>query len=203
MDDTVRIKLEKYIRKCIEKDIKKDDIIQKLKSAGIHKDIIDHLIKKVELENYFIYDENKLVEEKKKIEKAQEEFRKGSSLKVDDVMSFPVQTIEKEKTIKDAITKMAEKNIGSLIVTENSKPVGIISERDLLLKILHQDANPKKLLVKDIMNEPLIFGESGESLIEAETKMKLNSIRRMPILKGGELVGIITSSDIIRIMAFI
>jgi len=114
-----------------------------------------------------------------------------------------VQTIEKSARIKEAITIMSEKNIGSLVVMDKGVPTGIISERDLLVKVLNQDLNYNKLTVESVMNEPLIAAEAGESLIEVETKMKLNSIRRIPVLKNGELVGIITSSDIIRIMAFI
>jgi len=203
MDQIVKSRIENYIRKCKEKKISDDELLKNLEKTGVHQDIINHLIKRIDLENYFIYDENKLIEEKKKIEKAQEEFRKGSSLKVDDVMSFPVQTVEKTEFVKKAVNIMAEKNIGSLVVTEKNKPIGMISERDLLLKVLNRELDYKQIRVEEIMTAPLIFGESGESLIEVETKMKLNSIRRIPILKNGEIVGIITSSDIIRIMAFI
>lgn len=203
MNTLLQTKLKQYIRRCREHLLPEDQIVQRLEKAGVHKDIAQHLLKKVELEEYFIYDEHKLVEEKQKIEKAQEEFRKGSSLKVDDVMSFPVQTIEQDQSIKKAISLMTEKGIGALVVTNEGKPVGMVSERDLLVKVLDKDLEYKKCSVEHIMTEPIIAAEKGESLIEVETKMKLNGIRRIPILESGELVGIITSSDIIRIMAFI
>jgi CBS domain-containing protein len=203
MDAVVRNKIERYIRSCKEKNMPHDAIVKQLEKAGIHKEITAQLLKRIDLENYFIYDENKLVDEKRKIEKAQEEFRKGSSLKVDTVMSFPVQTIDVKEPLKTAITLMVEKSIGALVVTEKGKPLGMVSERDMLTKVLDKELNIKRVTVEEIMNAPLIYIEAGESLIEAETKMKLNGIRRIPILKDGELVGIITSTDIIRIMAFI
>ena len=203
MDEVLRGRIENYIRKCRAQSVTDDQIAANLQKTGVHDDIIKHLLKRVELEDYFIYDEKKLLEEKKKIEKAQEEFRKGSSLRVDEIMSFPVHTIDLNQPIKVAIRIMAEKDIGALIVTENGKPVAMVSERDLLVKVLDKELDYKRSRVQEIMSAPLIYGESGESLIEIETKMKLNKIRRIPILKNGEIAGIITSSDIIRVMAFV
>lgn len=203
MDLKTRIKIEGFIRKSLEQEVPSEEIIKRLEKAGVTQEISEYLLNRVELENFFIYDENRLVQEQKRIEKAQEEFRKGSSLNVTDFMSFPVQTIEENDPLPKAVKLMAEKNIGSLVVLNNEKPIGIMSERDLLKKVLAKDADYRKMLVKDVMTPHVICASIKEKLIEVETKMKVHHIRRIPILDGEKLVGIITATDIIRIMAFI
>ncbi|RLG54891.1 MAG: signal transduction protein, partial [Thermoproteota archaeon] len=73
-----------------------------------------------------------------------------------DVMSKPVVTIEEDKTVVEAAKLMGEKRIGSLIVTREGEPVGILTERDILTKAIACDLDICKLKVKEIMSSPLI-----------------------------------------------
>jgi len=202
MKKEVHHKIELYIRKSISKGIPIEKIIGKLSELGVSQETTKEMLHHLELEKYFLLHTEKLTEEKAKLERIHQELGKGHALMVRDFMSSPIISIEKHQPLSSAIKLMDERDIGSLVITEHQIPVGIITERDLLKKVLAHNLTAQQIAIADIMSSPLITGEVTEKLLEVETKMKLNNIRRMPLLENDKLVGIITSSDIIRIMAF-
>ena len=117
---------------------------------------------------------------------------------VKDVMSPHPISINFEAPISMAARKMKRKNVGSLIVTEKKKPVGIITESDILKKVVAED-KPSNTLVKDIMSSPLIGIDPKTGIEEAIKIMGKKKIRRLPIIENGNLVGMATQKDILNV----
>jgi CBS domain-containing protein len=118
---------------------------------------------------------------------------------VDDIMSRGVVTINPEATMQEAAVVMGEKHIGSLIVKRNRIPLGIITERDLLTKVLACDKSPATEKVEENMASPLITISREAKIKEAAQTMYRNKTR-LVVFENGELVGIVTASDLIRSM---
>ena len=115
-----------------------------------------------------------------------------------DIMIKKVITIERDKNAQDAAKAMAEHEIGSLVVVSEGKPVGIVTERDLVRKVCVKDTVSSKIPLADIMSSPVIFAEP-DMLIETAVQRMFNSkIRRLVILESDKLVGIVTVSDLAK-----
>lgn len=117
-------------------------------------------------------------------------------MKVKDVMSKDVVKIEANKTVLDAARLMSEKGVGCLIVVSSGKAIGIITERDLVSRVLAEPFDPSKVLVSDIMSTPLFTISSDQTLNEAAELMLKFKVRRLPVVDKGVLVGIITATDL-------
>jgi CBS domain-containing protein len=113
-------------------------------------------------------------------------------------MVSPVITVDANTSVEEVCKIMGEKHIGSVIVTESGKPAGIFTERDLLTKILAKDPNLLKGRVKDFMSSPLTVITPDFELREAARIMTQLKIRRLPVVQEGQLLGIVTSADIIK-----
>lgn len=115
-------------------------------------------------------------------------------MKVKDIMKKAV-TLDKDKTIKDAASLMSKKAIGSLIIIDKTKVIGIITERDVM-KYLSKSNNLNEKVEK-ITSKKLISIEPHYSLEDAAEIMSENKIKKLPVIKKGDLLGIITATDII------
>lgn len=120
------------------------------------------------------------------------------SLNVEDVMVEQVITINADATVQDAVIVMNENEIGCLIVVLNGKPVGIITERDMLRRVLAESKDPEKIKVSDVMSAPLILGRPGMELENAVKLMFKTQIKKLPIVNGGRLLGLVTLTDLTR-----
>jgi len=120
------------------------------------------------------------------------------SFKVSDIMTRSVVTIEIGKSVREAVDMMNKKEIGCLVVTKEGDPVGIVTERDVLKKIVVEGRDPEKTRIEEIMSRPLITGSPNMTLEEAAKLLVLRRIKKLPILEKGKLVGIITLFDIVR-----
>jgi len=121
-----------------------------------------------------------------------------SGLLVRDVMSKNVKTVRPNSTINEVVRKMNKFEIGSIIVVDNEKPVGIITERDILRRVLEVTVASEAMKAKEIMSSPIITIGSQATTEEAATLMNSKSIKKLPALENGKLVGIVTSTDIVR-----
>jgi predicted transcriptional regulator len=110
-----------------------------------------------------------------------------------------VITTKRDSTLEEAVKLMNEHEIGCLIVTENDQPVGILTERDLLKRILAKSENLKKTRVEEVMSSPLISVEPTVQIGDVSKLMFEKNIKKMPIIKKGELLGLVTLTDILRI----
>jgi CBS domain-containing protein len=121
------------------------------------------------------------------------------SLQVEDVMVEEVVTTEEDTTVMQAVKIMNKLEIGCLIVVRKGKPAGILTERDLLRRVLAKSKNPKKTLVSEVMTKPLVFGKPHMEVEEAVKLMFKMKIKKLPVVgKNGQLAGLITLTDLVR-----
>jgi len=120
------------------------------------------------------------------------------SLKVEDVMVEDVVTVEADVTVKRAVGLMNKYEIGCLIVTKRGKPIGIVTERDMLARVLAESRNPEKTRVADIMSRPLIIANPEMDLEEAARLMFKMKVKKLPVVSDGKLVGLVTLTDLAR-----
>jgi len=119
---------------------------------------------------------------------------------VKDVMSSPVFTIDEDAAVNEAARLMDEYELGCIIVTsKEGKPLGIITERDLVKRVLAKNARASKLSAKDVMTTPLITIDPDETLSDAARRMSALNVRRLGVMYKGNLAGIISSRDILAI----
>lgn len=121
-----------------------------------------------------------------------------SGLLVRDVMSKNVKTVRPNSTINEVVRKMNKFEIGSIIVTDGEKPVGIITERDILRRVLEVTIASEAMKAKEIMSSPILTIASQATTEEAATLMNSKRIKKIPVLEDGKLIGIVTSTDIVR-----
>ena len=120
------------------------------------------------------------------------------SLNVEDVMVEEVVTVETEATVQEAVDLMNKHEIGCLVVVLKGKPVGIITERDLLKRVLAQSRDPEKIKVPEIMSAPLIVGKPEMKIENAVKLMFKSKIKKLPVVQKGRLVGLVTLTDLTR-----
>ncbi|NWG11777.1 CBS domain-containing protein [Candidatus Bathyarchaeota archaeon] len=126
---------------------------------------------------------------------------RSSKLLVKDVMSSPVITINQDAPANEVAGLMGKHDLGCIIVTsKNAKPLGIITERDLVERVLAKNAKPDTAKAKEVMTAPLITIEAGETISEAARTMSRLNIRRLGVLYKGQLVGLLSSKDILAVM---
>src|SRR3972149_3954511 len=120
---------------------------------------------------------------------------------VKDVMSSPVVTTEEDAASNNVALLMDENNVGCVIVTnKEGKPLGIITERDLVVRVLAKNLKPDAVKAKEIMTSPLVTIEPEATISEAARRMSRLDIRRLGVVYKGNLVGIISSKDILGVM---
>jgi len=120
------------------------------------------------------------------------------SLKVEDIMVRNVMSVKGTMTIENAVKLMNDHRIGSLVVVENGKPAGIVTERDMLTRVLLASKDPKKTKVAKVMSQPLIVGTTQMKLEEAVRLMIKHKIKKLPVTKDGNLVGLMTLTDVLH-----
>jgi len=129
----------------------------------------------------------------------EEEQREDSlPLKVVDVMVREVITVDENSTVKEAVDIMNEFQIGSLIVLEKGKAIGIVTERDFLRRVIGEGKDAKNTRVGEIMTTPLVVVESSTDLEEAVKLMFQRKIKKLAVVDAKKLVGIVTLTDIAR-----
>jgi CBS domain-containing protein len=123
-----------------------------------------------------------------------------TDIKVDDFMTKQLVTADEKQPLGNVVKTMGEQRIGSVIITRKAVPTGIFTERDLLTTIL---ATGKSLstLVGDHSSSPLVTIDEGTSIHKAAVTMKMKHIRRLPIIRGEKLTGIITARDLVEAYA--
>jgi CBS domain-containing protein len=133
-----------------------------------------------------------------RLEEKEDPAENGVSLKVEDVMVKEVITIDDESTAKEAAEVMNKFEIGCLIAVRKGKAVGIVTERDLLKRIVADARDASKTKVRDIMSSPLVVVEPQMELEEAVKMMFQMKIKKLPVVDVKRLVGLVTLTDIAR-----
>ena len=102
-------------------------------------------------------------------------------------------------TVEDCAKKMIKEKVGSLIIEENNKIKGIVTEKDIVQKIVAANLNPKKVPVNKIMTANPIVIDPEKDLMEAIRLMNEKQLRRLPVVKENKLIGLLTIRDILKI----
>jgi len=109
-----------------------------------------------------------------------------------------VETVAPSTSVFDAVKLMAEKNIGALLVLEQQKIVGIITERDYARKIVLMGRSSKETPVRDVMSSPVMYVRPDQSNEECMALMTDNRLRHLPVVDQGRLLGLISIGDLVK-----
>ena len=109
-----------------------------------------------------------------------------------------VITIGANVAVRKAVRLMNDREIGCLVVVQDGKPTGIVTERDMLKRVLVAGRDPRAVEVAEVMSKPLLFMESEKEIEEAVKLMFKHKIKKLPIVENGRLVGLVTLTDLIR-----
>jgi len=124
-------------------------------------------------------------------------------MKVQELMSKTVATVAAGSSVKDAATMMSDRGIGSIIVTNQEFPLGILTERDIIKDTVSRDLDPAGVTVDTIMRSPLIYVTLDSTVRGALKRMIRKGIRRLAVFDGMKLVGVITETDILRAFPYL
>jgi len=124
------------------------------------------------------------------------------SLHVKDVMVTNLITIEAGATVKKAAELMDKHDIGCLIVVSFGNPIGIITERDMLRRVLLQKRDLGKTKVGNIMSAPLLTASPKTDIREAVRLMNERRIKKLPVIEDGQLIGLVSLTDVMRSLAY-
>ena len=120
---------------------------------------------------------------------------------VRDVMSSPVVTMDEDEPSNKAAASMDMNDLGAVIVeNKTKKPIGIITERDIVKRVVAKNLKPDTMKAKEIMTTPLVTIEPEATISDAARRMTRLDIRRLGVIYKGNLVGIISSKDILGVM---
>ena len=118
---------------------------------------------------------------------------------VKEVMSTSIAIVKPTIAVLEAAKIMREKKVGNVIVVEQKQPIGILTESDILKKLVADGKDPKDIFVKDVMSTPIIVIDPYATLEDAIKIMGKCKVRRLPVIENNELIGIITQKDISKI----
>jgi CBS domain-containing protein len=119
------------------------------------------------------------------------------SATVESVMRAPPLTAQFSDSISTIVDRMVTYDVGCCVIVSGGEPIGIITESDVLAKVVRAGKEPGKTLARDVMSSPLISIESAKPLSQALRTMHDKLIRRLAVVKGGRMVGIVTARRIL------
>ena len=116
---------------------------------------------------------------------------------VRDIMSKNVRVVRLDSSVKEVVATMNKFDIGSIIVVQSDRPVGIITERDILRRVVEPCLAPGALTARQVMTSPLVTIRETASLDEAAGLMAKRKVKKLPVMNKEKLVGIVTFTDIV------
>jgi CBS domain-containing protein len=116
---------------------------------------------------------------------------------VRDVMSKDVRVVRLDSSVKEVVATMNKFDIGSIIVVQGDRPVGIITERDILRRAVEPCLAPEILNARQVMTSPLVSIRETASIDEAAELMAKKKVKKLPVMNEEKLVGIVTFTDIV------
>jgi CBS domain-containing protein len=118
-------------------------------------------------------------------------------MSVKDIMTRDVVTIDIRSDVQNLAIKMIALEVGSIIITDKERPVGIVTERDIVKKIVCKNLSPGDVSIRELMTTPLITIPATEDVTSAMYRLVKMKIRRLPVVESGRLVGIVTDIDLL------
>ncbi len=120
---------------------------------------------------------------------------------IDDLARGDAVTAAPDTSVAELAATMDEENVGSVVITNDETPVGIVTDRDLTVRVLGSETDPASQTAEDVMTSDLCTAEPDEGFYEAANLMAEHGVRRLPICEGDTLVGIITADDMTELLA--
>lgn len=117
-----------------------------------------------------------------------------------DVMTKSVISVDSAMTVNEAAKMMEDAKVGCIVVMDNNQPVGIVTDRDFAVKITAH-AYPISTPIKQIMSSPIISISPTESIQNASDSMYVNKVRKLPVIDHHDVIGMITATDIVNLLA--
>ena len=121
-----------------------------------------------------------------------------SRIAVGSIARMPVPTVNRSETVSEIASLMVNGNIGAVIVMRDNEPLGIVTERDLVRKVIYAGRDAREIVAQEIMTSPLITISYDRTTEEALDIMQHNHVRRLVVLKGESMVGLLTERRLLR-----
>lgn len=120
-------------------------------------------------------------------------------MKIKEIMTSDVEIVQPGDTLQTAAQKMRERDVGFLPVFDGDELIGVVTDRDLIVRAMADGANPREVLGRDLLTSPAIYCFEDQELEDAARLMHLNRIRRLVILHRGDarLAGVISLGDLV------
>lgn len=125
----------------------------------------------------------------------------GVPMPVDDLARSEVVTADPETPVPDLAATMADETVGSVVITDGDTPVGIVTDRDLTVRVLGERSDPAGTTAEDVMTDDPRTIERTAGFYEATSLMAEHGVRRLPVCEGDTLVGIVTADDLNELLA--
>lgn len=109
-------------------------------------------------------------------------------------------TVSPDDPVREVAETMRDTTVGSAIVERDEEPVGIVTDRDLAMQILAEGEDPSSMTARDVMTEDPVTADVDDGVFEICEMMRESGIRRMPVVDGGKLAGIVTLDDLIVLL---
>ena len=116
---------------------------------------------------------------------------------VRDIMSKDVKVVRPDSSVKEVVATMNKFDIGSIVVVQGNRPVGIITERDILRRIVQPCLPPETLTARQVMTSPVLTTSETTSIDEAARLMAKEKVKKLPVMANQKLIGIVTLTDIV------
>lgn len=117
---------------------------------------------------------------------------------VRDVMTKNPRVVRRDTSVQEVVATMNKFDISSVIVVQEKRPVGIITHKDIISKIVQPRIPPDAVKAIEIMSTPIVTMNEDASIEEAARLMAKKHIKKLPVVRDNELVGIVTSTDLVR-----
>lgn len=118
-----------------------------------------------------------------------------------ELVRTDVITVEPGTSVQDIAKRMRDEKVGSVVVEEGGKPVGIVTDRDLALRILGDGEDPSTLSAEDVMTRDPATADMDDGVYDLVSRMCEAEVRRMPVTENGSLAGIITMDDLLVLLS--
>ena len=114
----------------------------------------------------------------------------------------PVVTIQPKQSVRDAALMMRDRHVGAVLVVDGDRPVGIVTDRDIVMRAIIEGRDPNTTTVRDVMSDSLTVVGSNQKIDDAVIAIRTAGVRRMPIVDAaGKAIGIVTLDDLVVLMA--
>jgi CBS domain-containing protein len=122
-----------------------------------------------------------------------------AKLPVSEIMSTDIPMMEPFESVEDAAAKMVEHGTGCVIITEEGNPIGIVTERDIVRKVVSARKSPAKVQLKKIMSSPIVWIPRNTDILDAAKQMAKLNLRKLVVMHDGRLLGVVSAQDILGI----